>query len=233
MRTGRGIAGEGNAGRRCIAEIAEHHRLHRDRSAPVFRDIVKPAIGLGTCRHPGLEDGANGAPELLLHIQRKGLAGRLLDASLVSGDDLQPVLGGESGIEAEGFLILVFSQNVLELVMLDAEHDIGIHVDEAAIAVIGETAVLGALGQSFDGRIIEAEIEDGIHHAGHRGSGTGAHRNEQWILGVTEARADDAADFRQCRIDIGAEALRIGTAILVIAGADVGGDGEAGRNRQA
>jgi hypothetical protein len=60
-------------------------------------------------------------------------------------------------------------------------------MDEAAIAVIGEAAVLGALGQSLDGCIIEAEIEDGIHHAGHRGPGTRTHRNEKRILGITEA----------------------------------------------
>ena len=33
-------------------------------------------------------------------------------------------------------------------------------------------------GQSLDGLIVEAEIEHGIHHAGHRGARARAHRHE-------------------------------------------------------
>ena len=50
---GRGIARERNAGRRGLAHIAEHHRLHVDRGAPGFRDVVQPAIGHRARVHPG------------------------------------------------------------------------------------------------------------------------------------------------------------------------------------
>ena len=108
---------------------------------------------------------------MLPDILRKGLAGRLFDAGLVFGDDLRPVLGGEIGIEGESLLILVLAENILELMMLDAQDDIRIHLDEAAIAVIGEAAVLGARSETLDGRVIEAEIEHGVHHARHRRPG--------------------------------------------------------------
>ena len=55
--------------------------------------------------------------------------------------------------------------------MLDAQHDVGIHLDEAAIAVIGEAAVPARLRQTFDGLIVEAEIEHRVHHARHRRAG--------------------------------------------------------------
>ena len=42
LLAGRRIAGEGNAGGRGLAHIAEHHGLHVDRGAPAFRDIVQP-----------------------------------------------------------------------------------------------------------------------------------------------------------------------------------------------
>ena len=44
---GRRIAREGDAGGTCLAAIAEHHRLHRDRRAPVFGNVVQLAIGVG------------------------------------------------------------------------------------------------------------------------------------------------------------------------------------------
>ena len=42
------VAGEGHAGRAGLAHIAEHHRLHIDRGAPVARNVVEAAIDLGT-----------------------------------------------------------------------------------------------------------------------------------------------------------------------------------------
>ncbi len=59
---GRGVAGEGNARRRRLAHIAEHHRLHIDRGAPVAGDIVQAAIDLGAVRFPRTEHRADRAP---------------------------------------------------------------------------------------------------------------------------------------------------------------------------
>ena len=45
--------------------------------------------------------------------------------------------------------------------------------------------------------------------------------------------AGEPADLRERRLDLGLELLRIGFAVPVEVGADLGGDGEAGRHRQA
>ena len=50
---GRGIAREGDAGRRRLAHVAEHHRLHVDGGAPGFRNVVQLAIGHRARVHPG------------------------------------------------------------------------------------------------------------------------------------------------------------------------------------
>jgi hypothetical protein len=62
LLAGRGIAREGDAGRRGLTHIAEYHRLHVDRGAPAFRNGVQPAIGDRTLVHPRPEHGADGAP---------------------------------------------------------------------------------------------------------------------------------------------------------------------------
>ena len=62
---GRGIAGEGDAGRRGLAHIAEHHRLDADRGAPALGDVVEAPVGDGARVHPRSEHGADRAPELL------------------------------------------------------------------------------------------------------------------------------------------------------------------------
>ena len=119
------------------------------------------------------------------------------------------------------------------MMMLDAEHHVGIHGDEAPVAVVGEAPVAGFLRQRLDGHVVEAEIEHGIHHARHRRARAGAHRDQQRIFAVAEFLAGDAADLGERGLDLRLQILRIGFAVVVEIGADLGGDGEAGRHRQA
>jgi hypothetical protein len=49
---GRGVAGKRDAGRAILAHVAEHHRLDIDGGAPIGRDAVQAAIGIGALVHP-------------------------------------------------------------------------------------------------------------------------------------------------------------------------------------
>ena len=90
LLAGRGIAREGDAGGRGLAHIAEHHRLHVDRGAPAFRDVVQAAIGDGALVHPRAEHRADRAPQLLVRVLRERLAVLLLDALLVARRRARP-----------------------------------------------------------------------------------------------------------------------------------------------
>src|SRR5581483_865393 len=56
------ITGKGDAGRAIGAEVAEDHRLHVDRSAPVARDVVDPAVHDRALVVPRLEHRADRGP---------------------------------------------------------------------------------------------------------------------------------------------------------------------------
>ena len=143
LLAGRGIAGEGDAGRRGLAHIAEHHGLHVDRGAPAFRNAVEPAIGDGALVHPRAEHRADRAPQLLVRVLRERLAVLVLHALLVVLDQLGPVVGGQIGVEAVALPLLVDVEQLLEMLVADAEHHVGIHGDEAAVAVVGKAPVAG------------------------------------------------------------------------------------------
>jgi hypothetical protein len=229
----RGIAREGDAGRRGLAHVAEHHRLHVHRGAPARRNAVKLAVLDGAAVHPGAEHRADGAPELLLRILREGRAELARDDRLVGRDQALPVGGGKIGVESEALAVLVGVEGLLEMMVIDAEHDVRIHRDEAAIAVEGEALVAGILGDRGDGRVVEAEVEHRVHHARHRGAGAGAHRDEKRILRIAEGAAGKPSDEGEGGLDLGLKIVGIGAAVVVVIGADLGGDGEAGRHRQS
>ena len=58
-------------------------------------------------------------------------------------------------------------ENVLKHAMIHIEHDVGIHLNEAPIAVVGEARVARFRRQTLDGGVVETQIEDRIHHARH------------------------------------------------------------------
>ncbi len=135
------IAGEHDAGRAPLSHIAEHHGLHGDRRAPIVGDVVQPPVGDGSSVVPRAEHRGDRAPQLNVQILRKGLAELLLDDCLEAGHELRPMLRTKLRVELEAFETFVVLERLLEQIVIDAEHHVAIHLDEAAIGVVGESAV--------------------------------------------------------------------------------------------
>ncbi len=60
------------------------------------------------------------------------------------------------------------------------------HLDKAAVAVQDETLVTGLLNHASHCIRVEAKVEDGVHHAGHRAGCTTANRDEERVLLASE-----------------------------------------------
>ncbi len=230
---GGGIAGKGDAGGAVFAHVAENHRLDIDRGPPVGGDVVELAVGDGAGVHPGTENSTDRPPELLLGILREVTAKLFLDLVLEQADQLLEVVGGEIGVALHAALLLHLFEEVLENVAVEVEHDVGIHLDEAPIGVIGEAGVTALLDHSLDRLIVEAEVEDGVHHPRHRGAGAGAHRDEKWVLRVAELLPHHLLDALQVLIHLRLEFGGVLAVILVEFDADLGGNSEPRRHRQA
>jgi hypothetical protein len=129
-------------------------------------------------------------------------------------------------------LVLEVLEALLEEVVVDVENHVRVHLDEAAIGIVGEAPV-GAGCQGLDGLVVEAEIEDGVHHPRHRGAGARADRDEKRVVGIAEIAAGEGRNLLQRSGDVVLEAIGIALAVLVIKGADFGGNGEARRDRQS
>ena len=137
----RWIPGEGDARRARIAAVAEHHRLNVHRGAPAFREVVQLSVLDGAGIIPAVEDRAYRAPELLVDVLRERPPELALHHFLKLADEGLPVLCGEIGIEIVAILVLVVLQNLLKVVVFYIEHNARVHLDEAAITIIGEAFV--------------------------------------------------------------------------------------------
>ena len=239
---GGGVAGESHAGAGFIARVAEYHALHVHGGAPLAGDAVFLAVGDGALVVPGAEHGADGTLQLVPRAGGEHLAGALEHQGLESAHQLLVILGGELGV-GDVLAVALFLQgvddaleglHVLVLVLLHAHHHIAVHLHEAAVAVPGKAGVAGGLGHGSHGFIVQAEVQDGIHHAGHGFAGAGAHGDEQGHLhGIAELATHQGFHFCDAFLHAAVKLCGVGAAVVVVIGADLCGDGEAWGHGQA
>ena len=172
-----------------IARVAEHHQLHVHGGADVVRDLVDAPVGDGALVVPGAEHGVTGHLQLLHRVLRERLARLLGDELLVARHGLPHAVLAEVGVDLGAVRVLDRLELVLELLLRDLQHDVAEHLHEAAVAVVGEPAVLRAGLQPLDRGVVQPQVEDGVHHARHRELRARAHRDEQRVVGRPERRA--------------------------------------------
>ena len=223
------VAGERHAGAGAFAHVAEHHRLHVDSGALQPGDALDSAVLDGFFAVPRVEHRVDGEHQLLLGVLREVLADGFFINRLVALHQLFQVVGAQVGVEFDALGFLHRVEFVLEQFVLDAHRGRAEHVDQSAVAVVGEAGVAGLRVQALDRCVSEAEVEDGVHHPRHRERRAGADADEHRVLGVAELLVaeglfhlgDGGVDLRD---DFGGEFL----AGVGVGGADFGCDGEAG-----
>ena len=196
------VARKGDTGRRGLALVAKRHGLHVDGGAELVRNTVLLAVDAGALIHPAAKDGLDGKAQLELRIVREdGLAVDDLELGIQVGldvlgenalkglDELLQVLGRKLGIDANAGDQARLGQGVLEQVCVNTHNDVGKHLDKASVAIPGKTRVLRLGDETLNGIVVEAQVEDRVHHAGHGERSARANRDEQRIGGVAELLA--------------------------------------------
>ena len=68
------------------------------------------------------------------------------------------------------------------MVAVDVQDSLAEHLDEAAVGVPREALVTANGCEAEDRLIVEADVQDGFHHAGHGEDRTGTDREQQGII---------------------------------------------------
>ncbi len=227
-----GVAGEGDAGAGVGAEVAEDHRADVHRGAEVVRDAFLAAVELGAVGVPGVEDRVDREVHLLARVLREVAARLGLDDPLEPGDQLLQVGRVQLGVDGDLLGVLGLVERLLEEVAVDAEDGLAEHLDQAAVRVPREALVACLLRQALHGLVGEADVQDGVHHAGHGELGPGTDRYEEGVVGLPELLAHRRFEgvevcthlVTQCRGLVPAVEVRL---------ARLGGDGETRRDGKA
>ena len=227
---GRRVPGEADAGARRRAAVAEDHRLHVHSGADVVGDAFLAAVEHGPRGVPGVEDRAEGQVELLSRVLREVASGVLTHQLLVRRHQVAQVLDLERRVVRASPVGLHPAQLRGEHGPVDAEDGAAEHLDQASVGVEGEP-LAPVLPQTGHRLVVEAYVEDGLHHPWHRDRGTRANRDQQRVARVAKSTAHPVLEQGQVLGQLGLE-LRGRGPVGEVGAARSGGDREARRHRQ-
>ena len=205
-------------------------------------DIVFAAVNDGSFVVPRAKDGTYCTAELFAWILRKIFSGALADQFTETVGEGAESGGIELGVGNvrviwEQFLFEIFDNDLKRFVFfagafLHPHHDIPVHLQKPAVAVIGEAFIAAEFRQGSDGAVIQSEIEDGVHHPGHRVAGAGTNGDKERIRGVPEFLSHGCFQLVNRLVDLFFEGGGVGPVMVVEISTDFGADRESRRDRE-
>jgi len=175
LLAGATVARERDAGPGVVAHVAVDHGDHVHRRAEVVRDAVDLAVVGRPARVPALEHRLDRAPQLRRRVLGKRRPALRLDDRLEFLHQRLQVVGGEVDVARDLTTLLDLGEHLLERLLTEIEHDVAVHLHEAPVGVVGEAGVLRSGDQSLYRRVVQAQVQDRLHHPGHRDRRAGAH----------------------------------------------------------
>ena len=227
------IAREGHARARVVAEVAEDHLHHGHGRAPIVGNSIESTVVDRAFAVPRVEDGSDRQVELLANVLREIAPRPLAHDFFELAHELFPRLRVDLRIVLYAERHFEFVQALVEAFLVDVEHDVGEHRDEPAVGVPSEPRIVGERGERLDGSVVEAEIQDRVHHPGHRDARAAANRDEQRIFDRSEALAGTLLEFAHRRTDLFVKSVRKMPFGCVERQAGFGAYRKSRRNRQA
>ncbi len=161
------VAGERYTRPRVIAHVAKDHGHDVHSRTEVIRNALFLAICDGALAHPGFEHRLGSQLKLLVNILGEVEADMFLEHVLECGDQPLPVFCGHLCIELVAIAGLVLRHGMLEDLIVQVEHRGTEHLDQTAIGIPCKARIAGQFGQPFDHFIVQTDVQDRVHHAGH------------------------------------------------------------------
>ncbi len=129
--------------------------------------------------------------------------------------------------------MLLFVDDLLERIVvffrnrLHTQHHVAVHLHEAAVGIPCETRIARPFGHGLDRLVVHAEVQNRVHHTGHRSASTRTHRNEQRQLLVAELHAGQPLNILHRALDLGPQQLDDGfLAVRIELGANLRRNGK-------
>ena len=77
---------------------------------------------------------------------------------------------------------------MLKFVAVYTKHNSSVHRNETPITVVCKAFIVCGFGKPNDTYVVEAKVENRVHHSWHRKLGSRSHRDQQWSMRIAKFR---------------------------------------------
>ena len=206
------ITCERNTGTTVITTVAKDHCLDVDSRSNRIINLFLATIDDGALVVPRAENGSDCRVKLLMGILWELLTSLLNNVGLVIitkalqalSRDFQVFRYTELGFEVIEHMLKVVLGDVLVMIRVS---NIGQHHNEPTIGVVHKSRISNQRQGIYD-LIVQAEVEDGVHHSWHRESCTTSNGQQERIVRVTERFAEFLFNIRESGLDFVNQTIR-------------------------
>ena len=175
-----------------------------------------------------------------MRIGRESVTSLLLNSSLETSYEQLQFVNVQVLIELHATNLLYLLDDSLKRVdigfiyWLHAEYNVTVHLYEAAIRVIYEMRIAGFSYHTLSYFVVETKVKNGVHHTGHRSTGTRTYGYKERVLRIAELAVHQILGVLYgCEYIVAEHFYNFLLTYFVILVANVGRDGETGRYRYA
>ena len=223
---GGGVTGERNAGTAIVAHVTECHHLNVYSGTPAVRNVVVHSVDVCAGVVPASEHGFDSFEKLFLRIGGEILADLFFVFRFELVCQLFKIFGSEFDVVGYALLRLHLIDECFEIFLTDFHNDVGEHLNKSSVAVPSPSGVTGLLCKHFNNLLVQAEIEDGVHHTGHGRSCSRTNGNEKRIFEIAEFLSGDLFHlfdvFHDLRLNLGIDLF----SVLIVLSAGFGRNSE-------
>ena len=196
--TGCRISGKGYPSTGSITHIPEYHHLHIDCCAPAVGNVVHSSVYKRTGIIPTAEYCLSRFKQLFLRILREFLPLVLKINLFEHIYYFFQVFRRQICIIFRADLFFVFIQFPFKFGFWHANYHVCKHHDKSSVGVICKSRISGFSCQPFYRNIIQTQIQNSIHHPGHRRSCARTNGYQQRIFRISQFLASNFFQFSQC-----------------------------------
>ena len=182
----RGVAGHGHPRGGVVAHVAKDHCLDVHGRAQIMGDAGRVAVINGPFAVPRLKHSFGGQPQLLIRVGGEIHVGVGAENLLKAFRDQLPIVSRKLRIALHTCPFAFGGNDRLKYFVGHVHHHTAKHLHQAAIEVVHEAGIPCQGNHPFHHLIVQADVENGVHHAGHGEFGPRAARNQQRIAWVAK-----------------------------------------------
>ena len=121
----------------------------------------------------------------------------LFDVLLEIADQAFQVVDVEINVVRDALRGLGFVQSVGENLPGHVQDGLAVHLQQPPVGVPGESFVAADLREPLDAGVVQSDVEDRFHHAGHGELGPGPHADQQRVVSIAQLAAEPVLQLPQ------------------------------------